>query len=43
MKNENLINIAKHYKTPVYVYNGNKIKNQFQRLKTHLVKLIISE
>ena len=33
MKNENLINIAKHYKTPVYVYNGNKIKNQFQRLK----------
>ena len=33
MKNENLINIAKQCKTPVYVYNGNKIKNQFQRLK----------
>ena len=33
MKNETLINIAKDYKTPVYVYDGNKIKNQFQRLK----------
>lgn len=33
MKNETLINIAKDYKTPVYVYDGNKINNQFQRLK----------
>ena len=39
MKNENLINIAKHYKTPVYVYNGNKIKNQFQRLKNAFSKV----
>ena len=39
MKNENLINIAEHYKTPVYVYNGNKIKNQFQRLKNAFNKV----
>jgi diaminopimelate decarboxylase len=33
MKNETLINIAKDYKTPVYVYDSSKIQSQYLRLK----------
>ena len=33
MKNIELINIAEQFGTPIYVYDSDKIKSQFFRLK----------
>ena len=39
MKNNILKSIAQQHKTPIYVYNGEKIKDQYQRLKNAFSKV----
>ena len=39
MKNIELINIAEQFGTPIYVYDSDKIKSQFFRLKNAFKKI----
>jgi diaminopimelate decarboxylase len=39
MKNETLLNIAKEFGCPVYVYNANKIETQYKRLTSAFSKV----
>ncbi|MCF6295559.1 MAG: diaminopimelate decarboxylase [Flavobacteriaceae bacterium] len=39
MKNETLLNIAKEFGSPVYVYNANKIEAQYKRLTSAFSKV----
>ncbi len=39
MKNETLLNIAKEFGSPVYVYDATKIETQYKRLTSAFNKL----